>query len=73
MLRTIVFACLSFGLAGCGGSGNAITDPADLPPLTAEHAAAIAKQDRQVEEEEQGKPVVTPGKARRARRTRAGD
>ena len=72
-MRTIVFAGLSFGMAGCGGSSNAITDPADLPPLTAEHAAAIAKQDRQVEEEEQGKPAVTPGKARRVRRTRAGD
>lgn len=68
-MRTILFAGLLLVAAGCGGSGNAITDPADLPPLTAEHAAEIQKQDRQVEDEERGEPTVP---SRKAGRTKVG-
>ena len=72
-MRTNFYAgiLLGLGLAGCGGGNDAITDPSKLTPLTAEHAAAIRAEDKQVEDEE-GRNTPPPGTTTKGRRRKSG-
>ncbi|SIO38982.1 hypothetical protein SAMN05444166_4308 [Singulisphaera sp. GP187] len=53
-MRSRALFALLLTLAGCGGPEAPITDPSQVPPLTAEQLETIKQNDRQVEEEEGG-------------------
>ncbi len=53
------------GLAGCGGGET--TNPADLPPLTAQDMELIKQEDARIQDEERGPVYVRTGKGNRTR------
>jgi hypothetical protein len=57
LVKAAPFALL-FALSGCESGTTAVTNPADLAPLTETQKAEIKAADAAVEAEERGTPVT---------------